>query len=205
MRPAARARPHPDWQSLFEVALGQDGYFTTAQAALSGYSRPLLHKHLEGGRIVRVRRGIYRVVHFPTSDREDLVVPWLWSQRSGVFSHETALALHDLCDVLPDKLHLTLPGGWRRRRLRAPAGLVLHFADIAERDRSSFGAVLITAPLRTLMDCIETDLAPGLLDQAVLQARHRGLITPRDAATIRRQRRDDRNTIGGSGRPALAG
>jgi predicted transcriptional regulator of viral defense system len=120
-------------------------------------------------------------------------------------SHEAALALHDLCDVLPDKLHLTLPAGWRRRRLRAPAGLVLHFADIAERDRSSFGAVLITAPLRTLMDCIEADLAPGLLDQAVLQARHRGLITPREAETIRHQRGAARNTVAGSGRPALAG
>jgi len=186
MRPAARTRPDPDWNSLFEVALGQDGHFTTAQAALSGYSRPLLHKHLGGGRIVRVRRGIYRLVHFPTSDRENLVVSWLWSQQAGVFSHETALALHDLCDVLPDKLHLTLPARWRRRRLRAPAGLVLHFADVTERDRSSFGAVPITAALRTLMDCIDADLAPGLLDQAVLQARRRGLITPRDAATIRR-------------------
>lgn len=189
MPPTVPTRRPPDWDSLFEVAQGQDGYFTTAQAALSGYSRPLLHKHLAGGRIVRVRRGVYRVVHFPASDREDLVVFWLWSQQAGVFSHETALALHDLSDALPSKAHLTLPAGWRRRRLRVPAGLVLHFADVGERDRTSFGAVPLTAPLRTLEDCIAADLAPGLLDQAFGQARRRGLITATEESRLRSDRR----------------
>jgi predicted transcriptional regulator of viral defense system len=192
MPPTDQARRPPDWDSLFEVTQGQDGYFTTAQAAQAGYSRPLLHKHLAGGKIVRARRGVYRVVHFPASDREDLVVFWLWSQQAGVFSHETALALHDLSDALPSKAHLTLPAGWRRRRLRVPAGLVLHFADVGERDRTSFGAVPVTAPLRTLEDCIAADLAPGLLDQAVSQARRRGLITAAEEARLRGERRRGR-------------
>jgi predicted transcriptional regulator of viral defense system len=185
-------RRRPDWDRLFEVAQGQDGYFTTAQAARSGYSRPLLHKHLAGGRIARARRGVYRVVHFPASDREDLVVLWLWSQQAGVISHETALALHDLSDVLPSKVHLTLPTGWRRRRLRVPAGLILHFADVDERDRTSFGAVPVTVPLRTLEDCVAANLAPGLLDQAVRQARQRGLITAAEEAGLRNDRRRSR-------------
>lgn len=192
MPPTVPARRPPDWDSLFEVAQGQDGYFTTAQAARSGYSRPLLHKHLAGGRIVRARRGVYRVVHFPASDREDLVVLWLWSEQAGVLSHETALALHDLSDVLPNKAHLTLPAGWRRRRLRVPAGLVVHFADVGERDRTSFGAVPVTTPLRTLEDCIEADLAPGLLDQAIRQARRRGLITGAEEVRLRSDRRRSR-------------
>jgi hypothetical protein len=37
-------RNAPDWDSLFAVAQAQGGYFTTAQAARSGYSLPLLHK-----------------------------------------------------------------------------------------------------------------------------------------------------------------
>lgn len=192
MPPAAPTRRPPDWDSLFEVAQGQDGYFTTAQAAHAGYSRPLLHKHLAGGKIVRARRGVYRVVHFPASDREDLVVLWLWGEQAGVFSHETALALHDLSDALPSKAHLTLPGGWRRRRLRVPAGLVLHFAEVGEKERTTFDAVPVTAPLRTLADCIDADLAPGLLDQAISQARRRGLITAAEVARLRSERRRGR-------------
>lgn len=185
----------PDWDRLFEVAQGQDGYFTTAQAAQAGYSRPLLHKYLASGKVVRVRRGIYRVVHFPASDREDLVVLWLWSEQTGVFSHETALALHDLSDALPGRAHLTLPAPWRRRRLKVPSGLALHFADVDERDRASFGAVPVTAPLRTLSDCIDANVAPGLLDQALAQARRRGLISAADEARLRSERRKSRATV----------
>ena len=189
---ATQPKQTPDWDSLFAVAQGQDGYFTTAQAAQSGYSRPLLHKHLASGKMVRSRRGIYRLVHFPASDHEDLVVLWLWSEQAGVFSHESALALHDLSDVLPGKAHLTLPATWRRRRLRVPSGLVLHFADVGDADRTSFGAVPVTGPLRTLRDCIAADVAPSLVHQAILQARRRGMITAADEARLRNEQGDSR-------------
>jgi len=113
------------------------------------------------------------------------VVLWLWSEQEGVFSHETALALHDLSDILPSRVHLTLPASWRRRRLRVPRGLVLHFADIGERDRSSFDAVPVTAPRRTLEDCIEAHVEPRLVGQAIPQARRRGLISATDEARLR--------------------
>jgi len=48
-----------------------------------------------------VRRGVYRLEHFPAGEHEDLVALWLWTDRAGVFSHETALALHGLSDTLP--------------------------------------------------------------------------------------------------------
>ncbi len=184
---SARIRRSPDWDTLFEVAQGQDGYFTTGQAAQAGYSRPLLHKYLAGGKVVRARRGIYRIVHFPVSDREDLVILWLWTEQVGVFSHETALALHDLSDALPGKVYMTLPSSWRRRRLRVPEGLVLHFADLADADRASSSAVPVTAPLRTLEDCLEANVAPDLVRQAIHQARQRGLITAKDEARLASQ------------------
>ncbi len=174
----------PDWDSLFDVAQAQAGYFTTKQAAHAGYSPQLLAYHRDN-RVERVRRGIYRLVHFPASDHEDLVVLWLWSEQEGVFSHETALALHDLSDILPSRIHLTLPESWRRRRLRIPSGLVLYFADIGNADRSSFEAVPVTGPWRTLTDCIETHVEPRLVEQAIRQARRRGLISATDEARLR--------------------
>lgn len=175
---------NPDWGALFVVAQAQSGFFTTEQAALAGYSPQLLHKYIGNGKVVRVRRGIYRLVHFPAGDHEDLVVLWLWAEQAGVFSHETALALHDLSDVLPSKVHMTLPSGWRRRRLRVPAGVVLHYADLANVDLSGFSAVPITAPRRTLQDCVEANVSPKLVRQAVLQARRRGLISEKEAVEI---------------------
>lgn len=175
---------HPSWDRLFETAAGQAGLFTTQQAAEAGYSPQLLVHHVRAGRATRVRRGVYRVVHFPAGEHEDLVAIWLWSEQAGVFSHETALALHDLSDVLPAQIHLTVPGDWRRRRLRAPEGVVVHCADVAPEDRAWVGAVPTTGPRRTLQDCARDGLAPELLQQAAQQALRRGLVGKDDLAEV---------------------
>jgi len=175
----------PNWDALYEMTAAQDGYFTTRQAAAAGYSRPLLARHLNSGRIVRVRRGIYRVVHYPPSDHEDLVVVWLWSGQAGVFSHETALALHDLSDVLPGKIHLTVPASWNQRRLKTPEQVRLHFAAVDGKEQSWFGSVPATNPRRTLLDCVADRVAPDLVQQAHTQALRRGLLTE-ELATVQR-------------------
>lgn len=174
----------PDWGALYATAEAQTGYFTTAQASAAGYYPQLLHKYLVNGKFERVRRGIYRLVHFPASEHEELVVLWLWAEQMGVFSHETALALHELSDVLPVQVHMTVPAAWQRRRLRVPRGLVLHHGDIDESEQSWLEAIPMTSPLRTLHDCIDTHVSPELVQQAIDQARHRGLISRDDEAKL---------------------
>lgn len=171
----ASERPH--WDHLYETAAAQEGLFTTQQAAEAGYSPQLLVHHVRGGRMLRVRRGVYRLVHFPAGEHEELVVVWLWSGRAGVFSHETALWLHGLSDLLPAQTHMTLPAGWTKRRLRVPAGVVLHHADVAPKERAWVGPVPMTSVSRTLNDLARSGLSPELLRQAAKQALHRGLTT----------------------------
>jgi predicted transcriptional regulator of viral defense system len=167
----------PEWDRLFETAGAQDGYFTTRQAAAAGYSTQLLLKHIHAGRVARTRRGIYRLVHFPAGEHDELVTAWLWSEEAGVISHQTALALHGLSDALPAHVHLTLPSAWRQRRLRVPAGVFLHHADVPKAERTWFGAVPTTNPRRSLNDCARDGLSPELLRQAAEQALRRGLVT----------------------------
>lgn len=167
----------PDWDRLFETAAGQSGYLTTKQAAEAGYSTHLLRKHIQAGRVTRPQRGIYRLVHFPVGEHEELVTAWLWSEQAGVISYQTALSLHGLSDVLPAQVHLTLPAAWSKRRFRVPPDVVLHYADVAPEDRTWFSAVPITNPRRTLNDCAREGLSPELLRQAAQQAVRRGLVT----------------------------
>ena len=174
----------PDWDRLFETAGAQDGYFRTRQAAAAGYSSQLLLKHIRAGRVARTRRGIYRLVHFPAGEHEELVGAWLWSERAGVVSHQTALALHGLSDALPTHVHLTLPADWRRRRFRVPADVVLHHADVPPEDRAWFGAVPTTNPRLSLNDCAREGLSPELLRQAAQQALRRGLVTRAELAAV---------------------
>ena len=176
--------PAPSWDRLYEAAASQDGIFSTRQAAAAGYSPQLLAKYLQNGRLRRVRRGVYRLVHFPAGEHEDLVAAWLWAEREGVFSHETALSLHELSDVLPARVHLTLPAAWLRRRLRVPEGIKLHYGDVGPDERAWVGAVPVTAPRRTLTDCIASHVSPETIEKATRDAVRRGLLSRAEVGAI---------------------
>jgi predicted transcriptional regulator of viral defense system len=177
----------PDWNRLFEIAMTQEGHFTTEQAAEAGYSGPLIAKYLANGKFFRVRRGVYRLVHYPAGSMEDLVTYWLWSDREAVFSHETALGLHQISDTLPARVHLTLPMSWRHRRIKAPADLVIHHADLPEDAMTWMGSVRVTTPAQTLKDCEAIGVSLELVEQALQQGLSRGLFSKDEVAGVARK------------------
>jgi len=174
----------PDWDKLYRTAENQSGYFTTRQAAEAGYSSQLLYKYLHNGKFERARRGIYRLVHFPFGEHEELVVLWLWSDKQGVFSHQTALALHDLSDVLPSRIHMTLPESWSQRRIKLPKGVEFHYSDVHAEDTRWHDAVPVTSAPRTIADAIDTYTSSSLIRQAISQAGERGLLTRTQTAEL---------------------
>lgn len=174
----------PRWDALYETAVGQAGYFTLAEANEAGYSSQLLTYYLEIGRVERWGRGIFRLVHFPASDREDLVPVWLWSLRKGVFGLETALSIHGLSDVLPAHHDLILPTRERARRRKAPPGVRIVFDDVAKTEREWHGPVPVTTVSRTLRDCVTRHVAPDLVRQALDEAAARRLITRAEARAL---------------------
>ncbi len=79
----------------------------------------LRHHARRGGRYERVRQGLYRLRYFPTSGHEHVVAAWLPLREAGaVVSHESALELHELSDVIPAGVHLSLPRAQRGQRAR---------------------------------------------------------------------------------------
>ena len=167
----------PDHEGLFQTASEQAGYFTTAQALDHGFSAPLINHHVRTGRFVRITRGLYRLRDYPSSPREQLIGAWLRLAPEAVVSHESALELFGLADVIPDEIHLSVPRT-RRRLVRQP-GVTIHTtkrplegADVAVRE-----GVRVTAPERTIADVAESGTAPEQVVAAVLQAIERGLTT----------------------------
>ena len=181
----------PDRDALYDIAASQAGYFSLAQANDAGFSKQLLQFYVRDGRVDRAGRGIFRLRHFPsTFGDEDLVPIWLWTTQLGVFSHVTALALHELSDALPPRHHVTVPLAWRARRLRTPHGVVLHYADLRADERTWSGPVPVTTPLRTLEDAARDALDANWIAQATEQGVRRGLFLRGDAtrAIARREK-----------------
>lgn len=186
----------PDHGRLFDVASEQGGYFTAAQAGECGFSKPLLAHHARAaGRFIRVRHGLYRLREYPSSPREDVIAAWLTADRNvAVVSHESALDLLDLSDVVPSTVHLTVPRSKRYRR-RMP-GTVIHTTtrppgpgEVVVRD-----GIRVTSAERSIVDAAEVGTAPEQVARAVTQALERGITTESRllAAAHARSRRVER-------------
>ncbi len=167
---------------LYETAGSQQGFFTTKQAIRAGIAEKTHSYHIKVGNWIREHRGIYRLAGFPTTDRPDLMLWYLWSQNrqevpEGTYSHDTALSLHELSDIMPSKLHMTVPKHFRRNS-RIPEILVLHRANLSDGDIQDMHGVRATRPLRTILDLLQTGhVDRNLIRQAVDEAMRRGLIS----------------------------
>jgi predicted transcriptional regulator of viral defense system len=178
----------PDFAALFGAASEQAGYFTATQARAAGYSWPLLSYHAKSGRFIRVARGLYRLRDYPSSPREEVVAAWLRLAPDAAISHESALELLDLSDVIPDSIHLTVPRS--RRKLVRQSGVTVHTTTrpLGPDDVLTREGVRVTTPERTIVDVAESGIAPEQTVMAIRQAIERRLTTPvrvREAARTR--------------------
>lgn len=183
-------RRTPDEARLFAVADEQLGHFTARQARACGYTSPMLVYHVGRGRFARLGWGVYRFVRYPHAPREEVIAAWLAVGTDATACHATALDLHGLSDVIPDRVHLVLPRS--RRYRRAPAGVTLHTtaAPIGPEDRvrHSQTGVPVTSPLRTILDVVAAGAPFEEVANAVADALASGLLTAaelRSAAALR--------------------
>ena len=171
-------------ERLYDVAERQAGSFTTSQAKEAGFSSSQLTYHVRSGRFIRVRWGIYRLTHFPATPYEDLFVAWLAAGPDAVISHDSALALYDLSDALPARIHVTVPRSASRRR----PGLALHTNQLDPEEVTTVEGLPVTTVSRTIADVASSGLAEEQVIQAAQQAVERGMVSKADLRSYAEER-----------------
>ena len=117
-------------ERLREVALDQHGFITTAQALEAGVSHAELSTMVARERLERVAHGVYRVPQVTQTEFDQYRLAVLWTGvPEACLSHDTALAVWDISDINPDRLHITVA---RDRRIRRAGGerYVIHYEDV---------------------------------------------------------------------------
>ena len=116
----------------------------------------------------------------------------LWPSGRGVLSHDTALELFELCDINPDKIHITLPAahGYRPRR-QGGEQYIVHHEDLAEADVTWHEEIRIVTPTVAIRQAIDSSVPVHLVRQAIETARRLGRV-PRPQATALTKRLEDR-------------
>lgn len=182
----------PAQRQLYEVAMGQHGIVTAADARELGIDGAVLRMLHKRGRLIRLSRGVYRFPEMPAGPLDQYAAATFWPQGvRGVLSHLTALERHDLCDVNPAKIDLTLPRAYDLNPRRAvPRHLRLHFEDLPEADVTTLEGLPIVTPARAIVDAALGGVRDDLVRQALATLKERGLLTRADANRIARARKE---------------
>jgi predicted transcriptional regulator of viral defense system len=175
------------YTQLLEIANDRFGYVTPADARAVGVDPTRLPDLARRGLVDHVAQGVYRIPLVPATALDQYMEATLWPYRArGVLCHETALDLHELCDVNPAKIHITVPTDHRVRR-GVPALYVLHRRDLADEDVTLHEGIPIVTPYRAILDGFDVHVGRRLIEQATATAVARGLLQPRQLDEVKRR------------------
>ena len=135
-----------------------NGVLTTANANAAGFSNQRLRLLVEANMLERVAHGIY----ISCDTFEDKMFVAQLRRSKMVYSHETALFLHDLSDRYPLRYMTTVPTGYSTASIAADGIIAfqikpeLHQLGVTKA-QTMFGNWVTTYGLeRTICDCVRS-------------------------------------------------
>jgi|SRR5665647_784305 len=173
-----------------QLAAGQWGLLTTAQAASEGITRLQLARLADAGVLERLGRGVYAATS-AAGEHLGLRAAWLSLDPTrtaeerlgnpnvaGVVSHASAADLHNLGDLLNDEHEFTLPQRKQTRR----EGIRVHRGDLTEQDVTIVAGLPVTTEERTIADLLRAGNDPEHVAQIIGQGVRRGVVNLNDLA-----------------------
>ena len=141
---------------VFLLLKQNKGYLTSKEAKENGVENKILQRMADRGLIERAAHGLY----IGSDIFPDPFYVAQYRCPKGIFSHETALFLHDLSDRNPIKLMMTIPSGWNTTMLTDKNILFFYSRPkwmnlgVCETETLSGIKVNVYDTERTLCDCL---------------------------------------------------
>ena len=163
--------------SLIELSINQGGYFTAHQALKLGYSYRAQSYYLETGYWVKEDRALYRVNFLPYQKDDELIKAYFWTRDKNdipqaVISHESAAMVHNIGEIIPNEIHLTVPKSFRKK---PPNKYNLYKSNIAKNEIENKDFFKVTTPIRTITDLVHK-IDQEQLAKIIEDSYHKGLI-----------------------------
>lgn len=179
---------------LADLAAGQWGLFTTAQARAVGVSPQQLARLADRGLVDRLRHGTYRISGAPMEREEQLRAAWLMIEpavtaderlnqsQPAVVSHKSAAQLHGLGDVDADVMEFIVA----RRKQSRLTDVRYRVAALTPQRWTLIDGLPVTTVLATIEDLAADHLDGGYLAAVVRDAVTTGRLDPDEAAAALR-------------------
>ncbi len=172
----------PNVTALSALALEQGGYVHCNDARDRGVDKRLMYWHAREGLYERVLPCVYRLTIAPYSEHDDLWRALVWSSLRGAISHQSALQVYGLSDVMPEHVTISVPPGTANPPDGAP--FRVHRAIMSSTDVRPWDGLRVTIPERAIVESAATGTGPEQIELAVYQAIARALVGPEDLRGI---------------------
>ena len=162
---------------IIDLAEGQWGLSTRAQAAAAGVPAATFARLLQRGLLERVAHGVYRVRGAGESEHLQLRAAWLqldsirpaWERLDdpdgAVVSHSSAASLYGVGDLRPDIHEFTFPGRWQTRR----SDVRMHRGMVPDSERIVLGGLPVTRAGRMIADLLDDHVEPSAVARITVE------------------------------------
>ncbi len=177
-------------ERLREVAEDNYGYVTTADLKQLDIPAVELRKLANRGKLVHVRRGVYRFPDIRTTELDAFATALAAVGTGAYLVRDAVLALHGLAFVNPRKIRVASP---KRVRHQIPDFVKLEQRQTpAEKIRTHQG-IKTTTVAEAILDSRGLVLRDRL-EAALLDARDQGLVNKKEFQEVRKILREKRDT-----------
>ena len=143
---------------LQEALRENGGFITVAQGRKAGLSHMSILRAAQAGLIERVAHGVYEAA----DEFDDILFVTQLRRPKMIYSHGTALYLHDLTDRDPLNLSVTVPTGYNTKQLVSEGLTVfsvradLHVTEVVKLETKYGNEVIAYSMERTICDCVRS-------------------------------------------------
>lgn len=155
---------------LDRVISDADGILVTSEALRAGVSKEQLYSYVKDNELSRIAHGIYLA---KGSWMDEMYILQLRFPKA-VFSHETALYLHDLAEREPLQYTVTVPSKYHAPALSEYARVIYvrdkwHDLGVCQKETPDGHSVRVYNPERTVCDLIrkKDDMDPAVFNYAL--------------------------------------
>lgn len=171
-----------NYEELYDIAEGNFGLVTYAQAKASGISIRELDRWVKCGRLEKPTRGVYRVVRFPSSEKDPYAVATETIGPDAYLYGESVLQLLNLVPTNPTWMYVASP---KRVRKRHGEGLVV-LRGTSDCKPVSYDGIRCQ-PLKEAIRSCRTTVRPDRRIRAVQEGLRQGYLLKRDSQELIRE------------------
>lgn len=171
-------------EQLWDVALDQHGYVTQRDARALDIDKLTVDMLSARRQLDRVAHGVYRFPQIPATEYDPYMLAVLWTgAEEACLSHDSALAAYAVCDINPNRIHVTVAA---RRRIRRAGGdrYVVHYQDLLPAQVGWWQEIPTVTLPTAIGQCIDAGVPTYLLIQALENAAKTGDLVSADRTRL---------------------